>query len=380
MSPSIGSQGSIAGGGGAGGSKGGGGGGGAGGNTGGEDNQGGESTIVVAIDPNEKVGPIGFSAQGWLPAPRTMTYAVFFENLPAATAPAQEVRITDVLDPDLDLSTFEMGDIAFGNQLVTDLVGTQGGYVRVPLTNGDIVPDNANLVVDIEVRLDFGSRTLHTLFRTIDPLTNNPPTAPLAGFLPPNVDRDGRGEGRISFSVQPRANPAHLTSYANQAAITFDGEQTIVTNTWINALDLTPPTSQISPRHGLGDQPIELNWAGQDDGSGVKDFTILVSENGAPYEVWLEQTTQTSAVFNGSPGNFYLFYVFARDNVGNVQRTAADPRADVNRDGCVDDTDLARVLSSFGSFCTGCPEDVTGDGVVDDTDLAIVLVSFGSGC
>lgn len=52
---------------------------------------------------------------------------------------------------------------------------------------------------------------------------------------------------------------------------------------------------------------------------------------------------------------------------------------DVNGDGCVDDTDLARVLTMFGA--TGeLDEDLNCDGIVDDTDLAIVLTQFGTGC
>ncbi|NUL81648.1 MAG: S8 family serine peptidase [Armatimonadetes bacterium] len=52
---------------------------------------------------------------------------------------------------------------------------------------------------------------------------------------------------------------------------------------------------------------------------------------------------------------------------------------DVNGDGCVDDIDLARVLSAFG-MSGPLNEDVNGDGIVDDVDLAIVLSQFGVGC
>lgn len=51
---------------------------------------------------------------------------------------------------------------------------------------------------------------------------------------------------------------------------------------------------------------------------------------------------------------------------------------DVNCDGCVDDTDLAIVLSLFGTNMRA--GDVNLDGIVDDTDLAIVLANFGLGC
>jgi hypothetical protein len=53
---------------------------------------------------------------------------------------------------------------------------------------------------------------------------------------------------------------------------------------------------------------------------------------------------------------------------------------DVNRDRCVDDSDLLRVLFAFGQTGSGAPEDLNGDSVVDNADLLIVLFNFGSGC
>ncbi|MGQ9657262.1 MAG: hypothetical protein ACUVV1_05100 [Fimbriimonadales bacterium] len=52
----------------------------------------------------------------------------------------------------------------------------------------------------------------------------------------------------------------------------------------------------------------------------------------------------------------------------------------MNRDGCVDDTDLLAVLFAFGQSGTGLNEDLNGDGTVDDADLLVVLFNFGSGC
>ena len=54
---------------------------------------------------------------------------------------------------------------------------------------------------------------------------------------------------------------------------------------------------------------------------------------------------------------------------------------DVNRDGCVDDSDLLAVLFNFGATdpCIAL-EDLNRDGTVDDADLLLVLFNFGSGC
>ena len=52
---------------------------------------------------------------------------------------------------------------------------------------------------------------------------------------------------------------------------------------------------------------------------------------------------------------------------------------DVDRNGCVDDADLLRLLFEFGG--NGYRnEDLNWDGTVDDADLLEVLFNFGSGC
>lgn len=51
---------------------------------------------------------------------------------------------------------------------------------------------------------------------------------------------------------------------------------------------------------------------------------------------------------------------------------------DVNRDDCVNDTDLLAVLFNFGQ--ANASVDLNGDGIVNDSDLLQVLFNFGSGC
>jgi probable extracellular repeat, HAF family len=54
-------------------------------------------------------------------------------------------------------------------------------------------------------------------------------------------------------------------------------------------------------------------------------------------------------------------------------------RGDVDRNGCVDNADLLRVLFHFGERGYR-NEDLNWDGIVDDADLLAVLFQFGSGC
>ena len=92
------------------------------------------------------------------------------------------------------------------------------------------------------------------------------------------------------------------------------------------------------------------------DGAGVKVF-----DPNAPNPA---STVQT--IF--SPGNFHYIELYEI------------LPGDVNRDRCVDDSDLLRVLFAFGQTGAGLPEDLNGDNTVDDADLLIVLFNFGSGC
>lgn len=78
-------------------------------------------------------------------------------------------------------------------------------------------------------------------------------------------------------------------------------------------------------------------------------------------------TTRTSALLLAGGGRY-------------LELIRLNGPGDVNGDGCVDDTDLAIVLESFGMGCEGVQADLNLDGVVDDTDLALVLENFGAGC
>ena len=81
---------------------------------------------VAAQDPNDKTGKAGVGAAHYFRGPTPINYTINFENIPTATAAAQEVVITDVLDAtQMDLDTFELGPIAFGNYTVTPAPGVQ---------------------------------------------------------------------------------------------------------------------------------------------------------------------------------------------------------------------------------------------------------------
>jgi RHS repeat-associated protein len=182
-----------------------------------------ESDIVYPSDPNEKVGP-----PGQVEATDRLDYIVYFENVSSATAPAQEVVVEDYLDEDLDWSTVQLGEVAFGDTVVT----ASGGGADLQATV--MIPDYRPQVseeweVQIEGHLDAQTGRILWTFRTLDPSTGDWPEDALAGFLPPNDDTH-RGEGHVTFSVLPRQDLPPATWITNKALIVFDTEASIETN------------------------------------------------------------------------------------------------------------------------------------------------------
>jgi hypothetical protein len=152
-----------------------------------------------------------------------------------------------------------------------------------------------------------------------------------------------------------------------------------------SAIDVTKPTSHVLPLPSTQSSTNFLvQWSGTDVDSGIKDFTIFVSDNGGPFSPFVSNTISTSTIFAGQLGHTYAFYSLARDVVGNTEDMKTIPEAitkvaligDLNLDGKVDCADLAIVKASFGKRCGQAGfdprADVNGDCVVDIRDLAFV--------
>lgn len=187
---------------------------------------GGASEIITPGDPNEKTGPPGVGEEHYLTSDEEMAYTIYFENKPTATAPAQEVFIVDELDPDLDWSTFKLGQVSFGKCVVGALAGMKAGKAQVPVEG---------YTVDVDVQHIPGTNQIKWTIRTIDPLTGELPVDPFAGFLPPE-DGTGRGQGYVSFSLKPRSDRPEGTLISNKATIVFDTEAPMNTNEVFNTL------------------------------------------------------------------------------------------------------------------------------------------------
>ena len=322
--------------------------------------------LVAPRDPNEKIGPEGYGVPRFVSGTGAFNYIIYFENVASGplAAPAQEAVITDVLDPDFDLSTLTVRDFGFGDVVNDTLTGQSSGSVTVPL-------EGTPYLVTMTVSSP-SAGMLEWRFKTIDPLTGDFPEDALAGFLPPE-DGTGRGQGYVAFSVRPKGGLPSGTQLTNEASIVFDTNDPIVTNAWLNTIDNEAPTSTVGDVVVLvGDPPNarEVHWSGSDDagGAGLKDFTISISDSGGPFVPLFADTTATSGLFTAACGHTYAFTSLARDFVGNVElpsgaeATYSAP-ADSDADGLCDDSDNCPLVMNASQ------EDVDGDGDGDACDV-----------
>ena len=266
---------------------------------------------VLGKDPNEKTGAQGAGAARFVVGDDALRYTITFENLETASAAAQEVIITDQLDGSMvDLDTFSLGPIAFGDRRVTPPPGLSRYSTSVDLRPGN------DLIVAIDARLEKSTGLVTWHFLSIDPLTGQFTEDPIAGFLPPNVNPP-EGDGSVAFTIQPTVTDIPI---CNQASIIFDVNEAILTPEWCNTIDDTSPSSQVSALAPTQSSPsFIVEWSGTDSGSGIADYTVFVSENGGPFTPFVTDTTDTSAPFTGQPGMAYAFYSVARDSVGHVE-------------------------------------------------------------
>ncbi len=293
----------------------------------------GKTKSAKAKDPNALIGPAGYGPEAFVAPAAVLPYEIDFENSPDANTPAQQVTVSDPLDPSLDPSTFQITEIAFGNTVLT--VDSQEYNKTVSMTDS-----NGNTFnVEITAGIDPATNTLLVTFVSVDPNTGMPPD-PLIGFLPPE-DGTGRGMGRIEYTIQAKPGLPTGTPIINVAQISFDKAPSIATDQvddedptqGIDAtkqalitIDADVPTTSVTLPATETSPTFPVNWTVQDVGSGVANCDIYVSEDsGKTYTLFTSSTSSGSAMFSGQDGYTYTFYSVAIDNVGNMQSTLSAP-------------------------------------------------------
>ena len=301
-----------------------------------------QSVVATSQDPNAKIGPSGYGSSGYIGENGVLPYTIQFENDKVATAPAQQVVITDNLDSNLDWSAFSFTEIGFGDQRIAIPAGSQHFETTVSMTyNGQ------TFEVSILADLRLATGQIYVIIQSIDPNTSLPPDV-LTGFLPPE-DGTGRGMGYVSYTIQPKAGLATGTQIKNVALITFDQNPAIATDQidphdaskgtdptkdCLNTIDAGGPTTgaQLGQVNPQGRMPVSWLGTDADGGSGLAGYDVYVSDNGGAYTLWQDHTTATSETYAGQNGHTYAFYSLGYDNVGNeeVAPVAADAQTTVH--------------------------------------------------
>jgi uncharacterized repeat protein (TIGR01451 family) len=249
-----------------------------------------EGFIGAAWDPNDKGGaPQGVRVGDlfYIPIGQKIRYIVHFENLASATAPAEDVTITDVLDEDLDFASFQLVQSSHPNVLT--------------------------------VGKDEATRTLRFLFRGIN--------------LPPNVNPP-EGEGFVIFEVALKPNLPTGATIRNKASIVFDSLKPIETNEVVHTLDADLPQTKLqlattrAPVTIRGKVPLTVT--GSDRGSGLKWIHLYAAmDEEVPQIFETIEPTQTGVTFKGKHGHRYRLFSRGEDNAGNFEERPEIPHVEV---------------------------------------------------
>ncbi len=283
-----------------------------------------DTDVIGSFDPNQKLGPAGYGEQRFIPVNQAVAYRVDFENLPDATAPAQQITVVDELDDDLDWRTFRLTEIAFG-----------GTEVELPDSvahfSDDILLDSG-LIARISAGIDIRTGVVTWSLTAIDPETGEPPADPTVGLLPPNDPEVHDGEGHVTFTIRARDDVPTGTEASNRATITFDNNEPITTNDVFNLIDaVAPEATMVAPSGPLTTAEFDVTWTATDDedGSGVVSHAVYYRLGDGPYTLWLT-TGDTTAPFVAPQGGVAIdFYCVATDGAGNVGEPPLAPQTSV---------------------------------------------------
>jgi uncharacterized repeat protein (TIGR02543 family) len=293
------------------------------------------NTPVGSQDPNAKIGPAGYGPQNWVLANEPFPYTIDFENSTNATAPAQIVNVYDPLSTNFDWTTFELAEIGFGSNDITIPHGSQFFETNVTMTY-----DGVEIIVQIQAGITLSNGEVYANFNSVDAATLLAPPVNI-GFLPPE-DGTGRGEGHITYFVQPKAGLPQGTQITNVAFVTFDQNPVIATDQAndedasqgidTNKMDLitiddVPPVSAVNPLPYFSSNTFSVCWSGTNTGPAIVGYDIYVSTNNGPWSLWLSGATNTCASFQGQLGSHYGFYSIAFDGAGNTETAPTNAQA-----------------------------------------------------
>lgn len=337
--------------------------------------------ILNPGDPNDIIGYNAESGSKYIKEGLVdVGYTIQFENDPEiATASAHQIVVKDTLDGNLfDLSTFAATGVLLGDKRL-DLNGEKSFVKTIDMRT------RINVIAEVSLDYDETQGIATWTIRSLDPMTMEETWDYMQGVLP--VNYDGNGQGELYFDIKLREGLADGTEIPNRASIVFDFEEAIITPTWMNTIDNTLPSSEITSIEELNDTVLRINWSGSDSGSNIYKYALYVQE-GEDGE-WSRVVSDTAGVYcdyRYYRDIDYGFCVLATDSAGNVEsrewvRKVEFMReyiaGDADRSGTVNLLDLNLTLSHIlGNEVGGCDMlqmDANGDGSINVLDINAIL-------
>ena len=204
-------------------------------------------------DPNSLIGPAGYGSAAFVSDSSVLPYRVGFENTTTATAPAQEVTVTDQLSSNLDWSTFQLTSIGLGDY-----------QLNYPRRQPELPDDRADDLQRRDVRRRSPGRHQHRdwpgLRRLLSDRSPHRLAPQCADRLPAARRRHRPRQGLYQLPGRSQVWPRTGTQITNVALVSFDEQLPIATDQVndddptqgidptkeaLDTIDAGPPTSSV---------------------------------------------------------------------------------------------------------------------------------------
>ena len=277
---------------------------------------GGGSGGGKSWDPNNIYGYLSESGSKFMTdSVKTMNYTIEFENdTTFATASAYKVIVRDTLDSRyFDLASYTPTSVRIGDKR-TNLDGNQNFVTTI-----DMRPE-IDAITQVEGNYDDKKGLMTWTFTSLDPMTMEPATDIMQGFLPVNYNDNGNGD--VSYVISKKTGLSHGTEISNRASIVFDINEPILTPTWTNIVDRIEPVSSVKDVTIMNDSTAVVTIDAFDNLSGCWRYDVYVQygEGSAWWKAAENVSIDTTACVKIYDGINHGFYVVATDSAGNVEK------------------------------------------------------------
>ena len=227
-------------------------------------------------------GPAGVGFDNLIPMSTPLPYVIRIENPSDATRSVAELRILQQLDASLDVRSFQLSDLMLGDRLV-DLPDGRGAF-----TGEFDFSETHGYILQVTAGVDVNAHVATWLLRAVDPDTGLLVTDPKLGLLSPGA------VAAAGFSVKALPEAADGARVTATARVIVDQGVPLDSNTVTATIDAVAPVTALTVQ-AFGNGTYALQWTVRDNalGAGVKDSTVYVSLNGAPFSPFRSKTTET---------------------------------------------------------------------------------------